>query len=709
VSLTWSGPVTQDQQLGLWLVPPWANALLAIARVLLLAALARAFVLAWRSGSGAPGTTPRASEPSPIPAGGAVAGALVALVLFAPADARADLPTPELLIELRDRLLAPPDCHPRCATLSRLALAVQPERLDLRLAVDVAAETGVPLPGGGAGDGAWLPADVIVDGAPASGLYRDEAGVLWLRLARGRHELQLTGLLPPRATVELPLPQAPHRVSLASPPAGWSVVGIRPDGSASGALQLVRESRAGQTAAPGTRLEPTPIPAFVRVTRALDLGLSWSSTTTVERVAPAEGPIVVEVPLLAGESVTTPEIEVERGRALVTIGAGARAARYASTLAIAEQIAFEAPGALPWTEVWEIAAGPLWHVEAAGIPPVDEIVEGSRARSFRPWPGEKLTLAIERPAGHGGATLTLDRSHLVLAPGLRATDAELTLALRSSQGGQHAVTLPEGAELTSLAVNGEAQPLRQEGRRVPLALTPGAREIALGWREPRGVTTLLRGSAVDLGAGSVNAHVEIDVPEKRWVLFAGGPRLGPSVMFWSALAIVAGLAWLLGRLDWTPLRARHWLLLGLGMTQAPFAASVPVVACLLLLGWRGRAELRLRGLRPLAFGALQVALLLVTLVAAGALVFAIQQGLLGAPEMRIAGNGSTSYALRWYLDRSGALLPQPWVVSLSIWWYRAAMLAWSMWLALALVGWARWGFAQWSAGGTFRADPVERA
>jgi hypothetical protein len=32
-----------------------------------------------------------------------------------------------------------------------------------------------------------------------------------------------------------------------------------------------------------------------------------------------------------------------------------------------------------------------------------------------------------------------------------------------------------------------------------------------------------------------------------------------------------------------------------------------------------------------------------------------------------------------------------------------------MWLALALVGWARWGFAQWSAGGSFRAEPGESA
>ncbi len=620
---------------------------------------------------------------------------------LAAAPARADLPTPELLDSLRAQLLGAPSCTPHCATLSRAALEIAQDRLELRLAIDAGAETGVPLPGGGTGDGAFTPSRVLLDGEAASALRRDEQGVLWLRVARGRHEVQLSGTLPPRATVELPLPLSPRRVSLAGI-AGWAVVGIQPDGSASGALQLVREARAAQ---PGARLEATPIPPFVQLTRTLELGLSWRVRTLVQRVAPEEGPIVVEVPLLAGESVTTPGVRVDRARALVTIPAGQRATAYESTLAIAEQLTLAAPTELPFTETWQIAAGPLWHVEAEGLPPVDELREGERAREWRPWPGEKLTLAIERPAGHGGATLTVDRSQLALAPGLRATDATLTLALRSSQGGQHAVALPEGAKLTALLVNGEPQPLRQEGRRVPLTLAPGAREIAIGWREPRGVSALFRSSALDLGIASVNAHVEISVPEKRWVLFAGGPRLGPSVMFWSTLAIVAGIALLLGRLGFTPLRAHHWLLLGVGLTQAPLIASATVVAWLLLLGLRGREVERYRALPAFAFTIGQGALALLTLFAAIALVYAIQHGLLGAPEMRIAGNGSDSFGLRWYVDRSAAQLPVPWVISLSIWWYRAAMLAWSMWLALALVQWARWGFAQWSAGGMLRPEP----
>jgi hypothetical protein len=314
---------------------------------------------------------------------------------------------------------------------------------------------------------------------------------------------------------------------------------------------------------------------------------------------------------------------------------------------------------------------------------------------------------VERPEGAGGDTLTVDRSQLRFDPGLRATDVQLELSLRSSQGGQHFVTLPEGAELTQLTLDGVDQPLRQEERRVPIALAPGAHQVGLGWREPRGITAWFRGSAVDLGAPSVNAHVEIGVPAGRWVLFVGGPRLGPTVLFWPILLVVAALAVGLARIPWTPLETRHWLLLGLGLTQAPLPAAALVVVWLLALGFRGRLSDAERTRSHAAFDLLQVTLAALTVAALAALVFAIQEGLLGTPVMQIAGNGSDHDLLRWYQDRSAAVLPTPWMLSPSLWLYRLTMLAWSLWVAQALVGWLRWGWRQWSAGGHWL--PLRRA
>jgi hypothetical protein len=691
VHLGWSGPVTRDQELRLWLLSPAVAGALALVRVALLAALVLLLLgrLPRRAGRSW-GATP-------------VLGSTVALALalgLAPAAARAELPTPELLEELRGRLLERPSCAPSCATAARLALSIAPERLELRLGVDVAAESAIPLPSGGNGDGAgFVPDTVVVDGRAAESLRRDEAGQLWLRLAPGAHAITVAGPLPARANVEIPLPLRPQRVELIGAPRGWTLLGVDADGRVSGALQLARDAAPDMGTPEARSLEPTAIPPFVSVVRTIVLGLRWGVYTQVVRVAPPEGAIVLEVPLLAGESVTSAGVRVANGRALVTLAPGETTAAWSSELAPAPGLALEAPRDVAWTEIWKLVPSPLWHVTPKGVPAIDELAAGSREREWRPWPGEQLALEIERPEGAGGETLTIDRSQLTLEPGLRATDVTLLLNLRSSQGGQHFVTLPEGAELTRLALDGTEQPLRQEGLRVPIPLAPGAHQATLAWREPRGIRALFRGSAVELGAESVNAHVALEVPDGRWVLFVGGPRLGPSVLFWPILLVVAALAVALGRVPWTPLRARHWLGLGLGLTQAPLPAAALVVVWLLALGARGRLSEADRTRSALAFDALQIALVLLTLAGLAGLFAAIQMGLLGAPEMKIAGNGSEYGVLRWYQDRASGTLPQPWLLSLSLWFYRGVMLVWALWVAQALVDWLRWGWRQWTAGG----------
>jgi hypothetical protein len=694
VSLSWSGPVEREQELFLWLLPPWLAGVLAVLRVALLAALLLLLL----------GRLPRrAPRHWNLPSIGRAVALALAFALT-PGAARADLPTPELLEELRQRLLESPSCLPHCATASRLALSVAPERLELRLAVDVAAESAVPLPSGGTGDAAgFAPDTVVVDGRPAEAVRRDAAGQLWLRLAPGSHVIGLAGPLPPLASVEIPLPLRPQRVELIGAPRGWTLLGLDETGRVSGALQLARDAVPTATAAGSTpeaqQLEPSAIPPFVSVERTLGLGLRWQVTTEVARIAPPDGALVLEVPLLAGESVTTPGVRVQNGRALVTLAPGAASVAWSSVLTVAPALALEAPRDVAWTEVWRLDPSPLWHVSAAGIPAVDALAAGTRQREWRPWPGEKLALTLERPEGAGGETLTIDRSQLTLSPGLRATDATLALSLRSSQGGQHFVTLPEGAELTELTLDGAQQPLRQEGLRVSIPLAPGAHQAMLRWREQAGISNWFRTAAVDLGAPSVNAHVELNVPNGRWVLFVGGPRLGPSVLFWPILLVVVALAVALGRVSWTPLRTRHWLGLGVGLTQAPLPASALVVAWLLALGWRGRLSDAERTRSVFAFDALQLVLAVLSVVALGALFVAIQMGLLGTPVMQIAGNGSEYGVLRWYQDRASAVLPRPWLLSLSLWFYRGVMLVWALWVAQALVGWLRWGWQQWTAGG----------
>lgn len=697
LALRWSGPVERQQVLRLYLVSPRVNLVLVLVRVLLCMLLGLRLL-------GLPGEhLPRWLRPwlGPLP------GAALLGLLLVGGPARAEVPPRELLDQLRARLTEQPLCMPHCAASPRLLLEVTPERLRLRMEVDAAAATAVPLPGSAS---QWLPAEVLLDGQPASGLERTDDGRLWLALSPGKHQVLLEGPLPGRDTVQIALPLHPHHVTAQA--SGWRLDGLHEDGLADDDLQLTRvETGAG---GPRAALQPGVLPSFVRVERSLHLGLRWEADTRVVRLTPPGAAVVLEVPLLPGESVTTPEVRVVGGKALVNMGPGATEIGWHSLLQEQPEVQLAAPRNVAWVEEWRLDVSPVWHVGLKGIPVVHPSDAGAGTGAagegdahlpvWRPWPGETVTVAVARPAGVAGQTLTIDASRMEVVPGLRATDVTLKLTMRTSRGAEHVIVLPEGAVLQSLSLGGKTQPVRQEGRKVRLLLYPGRQQAELAWREPRGIEPRFKAAAVDLGAPSVNAEVVIRPGADRWILFVGGPRLGPAVLFWSLVLVLVLVTFLLGRVRLTPLGTREWLFLGLGLSQVPLVAAAAVAGWLLALGWRHEHPQQPGWMR---FNLRQFALAVWTLVALGILVAAIQEGLLGEPDMQIAGPGSTRYELRWFQDRipAGAVLPEPWVLSVPVLAYRLAMLAWALWMARALLAWLRWGWTAFSRGGWWKRKP----
>ncbi len=703
IPLSWNGPVERDQMVELTLISPLANLVLNLLRVALLVALALLLAgIVLRPGGGLRLSNPRPDKTSSYGAHQTGRLATLALAVFTglgmPQDAHADIPGPELLEELKIRLLEPPECLPGCAQSSRMRVEVTPDLLQLRLELHAQEDVAVPLPGH---TRHWLPSRVLVDGAPAGGLSRTPAGELWLDLPRGRHQVILSGPLPPRDSVQLSLPLTPRQVTVQAE--GWTVEGVHEDGVADKQLQLTRlRSKAEQEALP--TLEPGTLPPFVRIERTLHLGLEWRVETRVLRLFPGAGAVVVEVPLLPGESVTTEGIRVSDGKVLVNMRE--QSLYWQSVLEKGASLTLTAPDTAAWSEYWRADIGPIWHVELEGIPVIHhQDPAGHWLPEWRPWPGESVTLKVSRPGGVEGRTLTIDRSRLAVKPGRRATDSTLELSLRSSQGAQHSLTLPETARLQSVLIDGRAQPIRQEGRTVTLPIRPGSQEIVLAWREPEGIRASLRTPPVDLATPSVNASISLALSRDRWVLLTGGPRLGPAVLFWGVLAIIVLIAVGLGRVPLTPIKTWQWLLLAIGLSQSPIWVGLIVVGWLLALGARSRVTLEHEGG---IFNTMQVGLALLTLVALLALFSAVEQGLLGYPEMQIAGNRSNAYQLNWYQDQAQADLPQAWVLSVPLLVYRLLMLAWALWLAFALLRWLRWGWECFSAHGLWRSVKLIR-
>ncbi|MCA9260733.1 MAG: hypothetical protein KDA61_16080, partial [Planctomycetales bacterium] len=103
----------------------------------------------------------------------------------------------------------------------------------------------------------------------------------------------------------------------------------------------------------------------------------------------------------------------------------------------------------------------------------------------------------------------------------------------------------------------------------------------------------------------------------------------------------------------------------------------------------------------------QIALAIFTLILFGILLFIVGEGLLGDPEMFILGNGSYPWSLEWFQPRGEDMLPQPWIVSVSVWYFRLLMLCWALWLAAALLRWLRWGWTQYTTGQGWKRRPAK--
>jgi hypothetical protein len=721
--LEWQGPVKSAQQIVLVTLPPAGTVVLRLGGLALMVLALLSVV----GNSGAAGAGPalpgggwrnwrvwlgrlRSTRSARPPTAQALSLALAVVVLAAaaswpvsawsatPALAQdsasadgADSPSKALLDELRDRLTAAPDCMPHCAEVARLMVIAAGSRVQLQLEVHAQAAVAMPLPGQGA---AWRPANVTLAGLAAT-TRRDDAGTLWIALPAGVSQVVLDSDVGNASAVEFALPTAVRQVEAQT--TGWALAGLDASGRASGALSLSRQAQASASEDRGSQRDA--LPPFVRIERSFQLGLRWTVQTQIVRLSPSRSPIRVQVALVAGEAVNDDRVNVSNGVASVQLG-GEDSAAFASTLAITPRIDLIS-GQLPHQiEVWKLDVATQWNAELSGIAPVVQQQGGRWLPQWQPWPGEKVGIAITRPAGVAGQTLTVDSVKSTLTPGLRATDVATETLLRASQGGNHVFQIPAGAELLAAAVDGETLPLQATAGAVAVPITPGRHLLRLGWREAQGMGWLMRSQGLRVGASGVDDRAQVEVPADRVVLAVGGPRIGPAVLFWGVLIGLVGVSWALARSRLSPLGFGAWLLLGVGIAQTSLIGAVIVGGWFFAFALRERfGALFAARYGDGVFNPVQIGLIIWTAIAAGQLLDTVRVGLLGFPNLMIEGNGSDARHLYWYADRFADAAASVWVVSIPVLLYRGLMLLWALWLAASLLKWVRWAWQCFGSGG----------
>jgi len=696
IQFSWNGPVKKDETMKFVFLSPKINLVLGFLRVVLLGLLIYGIAgVKFLKGRGFDLSSMKPSSISIV--------AIMIICLFSALPARAEnaFPPNDLLHQLKVKLTEKekPICSPKCAVSPKMKMVIDKNQLKIGMQVhSLYKSLAIPLPGNAQ---QWLPETVLVNGEPVSSLYRDpNTGYLWIRVGKGIFEIKLAGRLPQRNTIQIPFPLKPLHAEVNA--LDWNVDGLHDNGVIDNQLQFTRISTEKNKA---ETFESELLPQFVEITRVFHLGLTWNIETFVQRKTPLGAAVVLQIPLLKGESVTS-DIPVKDGKIHINLGPKQSRIGWISSLAKRETIFLKAADTLDYTEIWKVNIGTMWHSNIKGIPVIHhQNNEGRWVPEFRPWPKEEVLINISRPKGITGQTYTIEHSILELSPGKRITNADLRLSIRSSRGSRHAITLPPDSKLLSLMINEKSQPLSQDGDKVILPLVPGTQNIKLAWRTSKNIGLKWKASRIDIGIDSVDAYTHVKMPQNRWILFCSGPYLGPAVLFWSSVFVLLLLSIALGKLKLTPLKSYQWFLLGLGLTQASILAVLPVAVWLIALGLRMKNGEKLS---DTAFNFTQIILPALTLLAIVVLFAGIHNGLLGYPDMQVTGNGSYDHSLKWYQDISGNILPQPVVFSLPMTVYRIMILAWALWIAFALIKWLRWGWECYSSDGLWRKVDLKK-
>jgi hypothetical protein len=600
----------------------------------------------------------------------------------------ADYPSIDILNHLEKRLLEKPECLPDCADISQMNLSIYPDRLKMILTVHAAIDTILPLPSMA---GEWLPEQITIDTKPATGIRQDLQKHIWVYIKKGRHQLILRGQTPHRNQFHMPFQIKPKHIKTQA--VGWEIQGIS-DGQIADSLQFNRIQKNVQK-----MKQKITIPPFFHVERVLYISLQWHVVTTVKRITPASHPVSIEIPLLDGESLMTGQLQVKNKNVLVSMSANQSKVQWQSVLEYQPKIHLVAPQTNQWVETWILDADTQLHIDFEGIPVIHhQDSQGKHRPTWQPWPSEILDIKLSKLKPIDGKTMTIDQVKIDMHPGKLFHQVNLSMHVRVSMGQTHTVKIPEASIIQQILIDRQSLPVAAEQNYIKLPMDPGAHHIEIKWHHPEQTYCFLKFPQVQIGA-AVNTTLNLHLPGNAWILWTNGPKMGPVVLFWGYLILLLIISFALANLNWTPLRAWQWFLLGLGLSQTHFFEAIVVVGWFLLFYYRKQNILK--GSRWL-FNIRQLGLIVLSVAALFIIYEAIHSGLLGIPQMQIKGNGSSWRFLSWYIDQIDNKIPQPWVIYLPLFMYRIAMLLWALWMAHSLIQWIRWMWMCFSEGGIFR-------
>ena len=671
VTLNWEGPVAQDQKMNLVLMGPWFTRLLYV-----FSAAATLLVLTYFLYLKVPCIKDWFKRVLPGTSG--VASLIFVAMLFNPQDVHADIPDADLLKELESRLLALPDCLNECAYLEEANVTLTDGVLTIGMKIHAEDRVAIPLP---SENNTWNLVDVR-QGANQLPLLR-ERSKLYTLLYEGVHDIILTANVAGLYQFDITFELIPGHLAVDAP--DWRIEGLIRGQVGDRKLTFYREDTEPivSTTDTTTNFTPIEITPYVSVLRQIDLTYEPTIITRVDRVAPYSKEFTVRIPLLPNEQVTTAGLSVEDEHMVVTLKANQGRIMWESKLQADSTITLSAPSIAERTERWSIVGSDFWSYDYEGVVPIDE---GDNHTMFVPRSNEVLQINVQQTQPVPGESMTISSVYALHTVDSQSTTTDLALLIIASQPGYMEITLPEDASIESIVFAGDFQSLPTNNV-VLLPVQPGNHHYELKWKTDRGASLAYSPPTASFSLPAVNTTTDVQLPEKRWILWLAGSSLGSTVAFWSVLVGVVLAAVVISKVPRLALSTRDAVILAAGASLVDLKMLVYVGIWFLAIWFKSRTKEEIT--RPWLYRLGQLVLSGITLLVLYVLVSTIVAALTNDPNMYIVSTDHNNTWFTWFSDEIDSTVPSPWILSVPMWVYFVLILAWVMWLVFTLLQWMR--------------------
>lgn len=613
------------------------------------------------------------------------AAAIVVIPLFLNSGVvRADYPDKENL-ELLKNYLESKQCQERsCAQIDTLRLELKKDSFHMQFTAFSNGESEVVVPGS---ISELVPLDVVVNGKSSS-VVRASNGFMGVKTSAGLNRIDISGRLAEKDILNISFRHKPLRFVFVS--SEWNSNYNNQSGEVPEVVRVTRAIKeqlasSGATAH-GKGKSNNQLDTWFMVSRDIVISDYITVQGTVSRIGSLEKALSVKIPLLENEKLLSSDVFAEQGASgydemLIQFPQGVSSVSFSSSLKMLEEIRVKANAESNVSELWNVTCVDYLNCSFKGIAPVYLHKDGRLKPSFKPLPGEELVISPKVLLNAKGNFITVESISHSVVWGEKVLSGTISFDIKATKQSNFTVEFfDENIEVRSVAIN-HANDSRKFDRIVTAHVPAGSQVVVIEYEKKFEPGFFEKAPKIKISESAGNVTTIVTPSANRWIVWLAGSYWGPAVLFWAKWFVLLAIMCVLIRVHVLRISYVSGLALSFGLSFLPTIVQfIPLLWLYLVQNVRIRDYVGEK--------LYKILLILIALFSVGVFYDVIKMGLLYAPPVLIAGNGSSAFNLKWFDDYIGSagvsvsdvFLPQPYIFSASMYVWRVITLVLSLFI-----------------------------